>query len=125
MSDILLECSREIDALHYFVAMCRRGIRIGSQEQNNLKFCTVTLRVLGEESTPPTESELARAEQMELVAQAEVDLGFPTLLGLSVVNLWSLLETTVEKLTFAQLTDRTVWETNDRLAQLKGPLVAV
>jgi hypothetical protein len=124
VSDILIECYHELVSLSYFVAMCRRGIVQASKTQEHLALRARALRCLDEEPESLTEAEIASAEQFEFVAQNEISCGFSGLYGLAVVKVWSLLETTVDKIVASRLLDRSIWTSHPQIAQLKGHLVS-
>lgn len=103
ITDHFAESFESIKTLSRIVNISERGISVFRAMPRVLKAIA---KAKATENTPDTSKELESAEKEAVLAQQEVDKGFPVLHGLAVVALWSWIENFVKEFVVLWLVHR-------------------
>jgi hypothetical protein len=114
-------------SLHRFVTLCIAGITQGMSASEFPRFRKEIDKIKKLPDPFPTEEEfeeaIERGKKLEEFAKVEVQNNFPFLLNLASVNLWGIIEATVDDLGSILITSWPECRDSETVRRIRGPLI--
>ena len=125
--DVVGPYTEAVFELETFVDIVREGFGYATVQKKLIETIRDLAKSARSEDTSKYEavytSKLERAKKLEEFAKKQIEKGFPYVVSIATVRLWSILEAAVDDVVVLMLKMTKCARTNEVVRKLKGPIV--